>query len=98
VLAKEGIGVRVVSLASWELFAKQDEAYRQEVLPVDLPKVAIEAATPFGWERWVGNDSRKGVVIGIDHYGASAPYQRVYQEFGLTAENVVAKAKALLGK
>ena len=55
-LAAEGIGVRVVSLASWELFAKQGEAYMDEVLPPDVPKLAIEAASPFGWERWVGND------------------------------------------
>jgi transketolase len=95
-LAGEGKGVRVVSLASWELFAAQDEAYRQQVLPPDIPKLAVEAASPFGWERWVGNDKSKGDIIGIDHFGASAPYQRIFQEFGLTVENVVERAKQLL--
>ncbi|RIK37327.1 MAG: transketolase, partial [Chloroflexi bacterium] len=88
----------VVSLPSWELFEKQGDAYQAEVLPPDVPKLAIEAATPFGWERWVGNDPARGAVIGIDHFGASAPYQRIYEEFGLTAAHVVAKAKALLGR
>ena len=95
-LAAEGVRVRVVSLASWELFAKQDAAYRAEVLPVDVPKVAIEAASPFGWERWVGNDPAKGAIIAIDHFGASAPFDRVYREFGLTPEAVVAAAKKLI--
>lgn len=95
-LAEEGIGVRVVNLASWELFAAQDAAYRAEVLPPDAPKLAIEAGVTFGWERWVGNDPRKGAVMGIDRFGASAPYKRVYAEFGLTPEAAVAKAKTLI--
>jgi transketolase len=65
-------------------------------LPPDLPKVAVEAAATFGWERWVGNDPRKGAIIGIDRFGASAPYQRIYQEFGLTVESVVEAAKRLI--
>jgi transketolase len=97
-LAGEGVGVRVVSLASWELFAKQGAAYINEVLPAGVKKLAIEAAIPFGWERWVGNDPHLGAIIGIDHFGASAPYQRLYEEFGLTAEHAVAKAKQLLGR
>jgi transketolase len=97
-LAAEGIGVRVVSLASWKLFAEQGAAYVAMVLPADVPKLAVEAATPFGWERWVGNDPARGAMIGIDHFGASAPYQRIYKEFGLTPENVAARAKALLGR
>jgi len=97
-LAGEGIGVRVVSLPSWELFAKQSEEYRQDILPLDVAKVAVEAAVSFGWERWVGNDPSKRAIIAIDHFGASAPYQRVYQEFGLTPAHVVQRAKALLGK
>ncbi len=95
-LAGEGVGVRVVSLPCWELFAAQDESYRQSVLPAGAAKVAIEAGTTFGWERWVGNDPKRGAVIGIDHFGASAPFQRLYTEFGLTVENVVATAKTLL--
>jgi transketolase len=97
-LASEGVGVRVVSLASWELFAQQSKEYRQEVLPLGLPRLAIEAATAFGWERWVGNDPRRGGIIGIERFGASAPYQRIYQEFGLTVEQVVKQAKRLLSK
>ena len=95
-LVAEGVGVRVVSLPCWELFEKQDEAYRQSVLPAGVAKVSVEAATTFGWERWIGNDPAKSARIGIDHFGASAPFQTLYKEFGLTAENVVAKAKALL--
>jgi transketolase len=97
-LAAEGVGVRVVSLPSWELFEQQSEQYRQEVLPPDVAKIAVEAAVSFGWERWVGNDKTKSAIIAIDHFGASAPYQRLYQEFGLTPENVVKQAKALLSR
>lgn len=95
-LASEGVGVRVVSLPSWELFWAQPAEYRAAVLPAGVAKVAVEAATTFGWERWVGNDPAKSAVIGIDHFGASAPYQLVYKEFGITAENVVAVAKKLI--
>ncbi len=95
-LIVEGIGVRVVSLPSWELFAQQEEAYRQQVLPPELPKLAIEAGATLGWERWVGNDKRKGEILGIDRFGASAPYQRIYQEYGLTKEHLVERAHALL--
>ena len=66
------------------------------MLPADAAKLSIEAATTFGWARWVGNDPHKSASIGIDHFGASAPFQRLYQEFGLTVENVVATAKTLL--
>jgi len=85
-----------VSLPSWELFQAQPADYRAAVLPPDLPKVAIEAAATFGWERWVGNDPRKGVIIGVDRFGASAPYQRIYKEFGLTVERVVDVARRLI--
>jgi len=95
-LAGEGVGVRVVSLPSWELFQAQSAEYRASVLPAGVAKVAVEAATTFGWERWVGNDPQKSAIIGIDHFGASAPYQRVYKEFGITTENVVAVAKKLI--
>jgi transketolase len=95
-LAEEGFGVRVVSLASWELFARQSEAYRDEVLPPDVPKVSVEAATPFGWERWVGNDPRKGAMVGIDRFGASAPYKNIYEGLGITAETVATRAREML--
>jgi transketolase len=97
-LAVQGIAARVVSLPSWELFAQQDEAYRNQVLPPNLPRLAVEAGAPFGWERWVGNDPARGGIIAIDRFGASAPYKRIFQEFGLTAENIVAHAKKLLSK
>ena len=97
-LADEGIGVRVVSLPSWELFAKQGPEYINQVLPEGVKRLAIEAASPFGWERWIGNDPHLGAMIGINHFGASAPYQRIYEEFGLTPAHAVAKAKQLLGR
>jgi transketolase len=94
-LAAEGIRARVVSMPSWALFAQQDRAYRDEVLPPSVrARVSVEAAHPMGWERWVGNE---GTVIGISRFGASAPAKRVFQELGLSAENVAAKAKACLG-
>ncbi|MEZ4636940.1 MAG: transketolase C-terminal domain-containing protein [Caldilineaceae bacterium] len=92
----EGKVVRVVSLPSWELFAAQDAAYRAAVLPAGVPKVAVEAASPFGWERWVGNDPATSAIVAIDHFGASAPYQKLYEEYGLTGEAVAAKARGLL--
>jgi transketolase len=95
-LAQEGIGVRVVSLPSLELFARQDAAYRDAVLPPAVRcRVAVEAAQPFGWHRWVGD---AGAVVGIERFGASAPYERVYQELGITAEHVAARVRALLAR
>lgn len=95
-LVDQGVRVRVVSLPCWELFSAQDEAYRQSVLPPELPKVAVEAATSFGWERWVGNDKSKSAIIALDHFGASAPYAKLYEEFGLTPENVAKEAGKLV--
>jgi transketolase len=93
-LMEEGRSVRVVSFASWELFAKQDEAYRESVLPRDVKaRVAVEAGTGFGWERFAGCDGR---IISIDRYGASAPAKILFEKFGFTVENVLAKAKELL--
>ena len=83
-LAGEGIRARVVSMPSWDLFARQDRAYQDEVLPPAIrARVAIEAGTSFGWERWVTDD---GIMLGIDHFGASAPAERLYQEFKLTPD------------
>jgi transketolase len=94
-LRTEGIGARVVSMPSWALFCRQDEAYRDEVLPPAMTaRVAVEAASPMGWHRWVGD---RGQVVGITHFGASAPARRIFQELGLTAENVVAHARRALG-
>ena len=90
-LAEEGRGVRVVSFPSWALFEKQDEAYRESVLPKNVTaRLAVEAAATLGWERYAKS------IIGIDHYGASAPYKIIFENFGFTVENVVAKAKGLI--
>jgi transketolase len=77
-------------MCSMELFASQPESYRASVLPHGPKRVAIEAAHPMSWHRWVGPD---GVIIGIDGFGASAPYQRLYTEYGLTTAAVVAAVR-----
>ena len=92
-LAAEGIAAAVVSLPCWELFAAQDEAYRHGVLG-GVPRIGIEAAVSMGWERWLGPD---GVFIGMTGFGASAPFEDLYKEFGITAEAVAAAARRSLG-
>jgi transketolase len=93
-LAGEGIEARVVSLPSWELFEAQDADYRDSVLPPSVAaRVAIEAGSTFGWERYVGD---RGKVIGIDGWGASAPAGDLYEPYGLTAENISRVARELL--
>lgn len=93
-LRKEGKTVRVVSFVSWELFAEQSNAYKESVLPAAVTaRVSIEAGTTFGWEKIVGS---KGKAIGIDRFGASAPAGRIYKEFGITKEAVIAAAKELI--
>ncbi|ELR98971.1 transketolase [Gloeocapsa sp. PCC 73106] len=94
-LSQEGIKVRVVSMPSWELFDMQDSAYRESVLPKAATKrLAVEAGSSMGWCRYVGSE---GDTISIDHFGASAPGEIVMEKFGYTVDNVVNKAKALLG-
>jgi transketolase len=94
-LADEGIAARAVSMPSWELFDAQPEAYRHEVLPPDVTaRVSIEAGVTQGWERYVGSE---GTAIGVDRFGASAPGERVMQEYGFTAERVAAAARELVG-
>jgi len=92
-LAAEGIGIAVVSLPCWELFEQQDESYRAEVLG-GAPRVGIEAASPFGWDRWLGPD---GTFIGLHGYGASANYEDLYKHFGLTPDGVAAAVRKRLG-
>ena len=93
-LSAEGLAARVVSMPSMELFARQPQEYRDAVLPPRVgARLAVEAAGPHPWYRWVGD---RGAVLGIERFGASAPYQRIYQEFGLTIENVVKKATELV--
>ena len=94
-LAAAGVKARVVSLASHELFALQSQAYRDTVLPPNVPRVSIEAAHSMSWYRWVGTN---GIVIGIDRYGASAPFETIYTELGLTVEKVVEAAQSLVKK
>jgi transketolase len=89
-LAEEGNGVRVVSFPSWELFEKQDEAYRESVLPKNIGKrLAVEAGSGIGWERYAKS------VVSMERFGASAPAKILFEKFGFTVENVVAKAKEL---
>lgn len=86
-LAEKGVTARVISMPSWELFRMQDQAYRDAVLPPSITRrVAIEAASPMGWHEWVGSH---GKVIALNHFGESAPYETLYEKFGLTAEAIV---------
>ena len=95
-LAKDGIGARVVSMPCTELFDEQSEAYKASVLPDSVrARVAVEAASSFGWAKYVGLD---GKYVCLDHFGASAPAGILFKEFGFTVENVVASAKAALKK
>ncbi|MFN3613640.1 MAG: transketolase-like TK C-terminal-containing protein, partial [Rubrimonas sp.] len=98
-LQAEGIGARVVSAPCFELFAEQDEAYRRRVLPRGPVRVGVEAAVRLGWDRWLcgeGGDSRKADFVGMTGFGASAPYEQLYKHFGITAEAVAERVKALL--
>ena len=95
-LEAAGTPARVVSMPSWFLFAQQDESYRDHVLPPGaLARVAVEAGSTFGWARWLGD---AGTAVGIDHFGASAPAETLYERFGVTTESVVVAARASLQK
>jgi transketolase len=95
-LAAEGIQARVVDMPSWELFEAQPQSYREAVLPPSIVRrVAVEAGVRLGWDRYVGPD---GVFIGMQGYGASAPYKTLAEKFGFTAQNVAAAARSLVGK
>jgi transketolase len=85
-LLKQDVPTRVVSMPSMELFASQSASYQDEVLPRGIKRVAVEAAHPQSWHRWVGPD---GAIVGIETFGASAPYQKLYEEYGITAAAVV---------
>ncbi len=94
-LAADGVGVRVVSMPSWELFEDQSDAYRESVLPASATRrISVEAGVTLGWGRYVGLN---GLAMGIDQFGASAPYELVMESFGLTAVSIVEKARELLG-
>ncbi len=93
-LQAEGINARLVSLPSWELFDQQDAEYKESVLPSAVTaRVSIEAGVTTGWQKYVGST---GVAIGVDKFGASAPYQKIYEEYGLTSAHVVEAAKSQL--
>jgi transketolase len=91
---ESGVKVRVVNMPSWELFNRQDEAYRHRVLPPEIKaRVAIEAGISQGWHRYVGDEGR---IIALDRFGASAPSKILYEKFGFTPENVVETALTLV--
>jgi transketolase len=94
-LVADGVRARVVSMPSWNLFERQDDAYRDEVLPPSVTaRVAVEQASTFGWARYTG---LTGAIIGMDTFGASAPLKDLQQKFGFTPEAVVAAARGQLG-
>jgi len=93
-LEAEGIPTRVVSMPSWELFERESREYRESVFPRSVgARLSIEAGSPLGWERWVGD---RGASVGLERFGASAPGEVVLRELGFSVENVVSRAKALL--
>lgn len=95
-LAAEGINVRMVSIPSWELFEAQPESYRKEVLPDSIAaRVAVEAGINMGWAKYIGEGGR---VISIDHFGASAPAEVLFEQYGFTIENVIETAMGVLKK
>ncbi len=93
-LEVDGVGVRVVSMPCWELFEEQDAAYKESVFPKAVTaRVSIEAGVTMGWSRYVGD---RGVAIGLDHFGASAPFEKLYQEFGITSEAAAAAVRSMI--
>ena len=94
-LESQGVRTRLVSMPSWEFFAAQTREYRNSVIPQDVGlRVALEAGSPFGWERWVGD---QGLILGMERFGASAPYEVLLQAFGFTAEKVASRIVERLG-
>ncbi|MGB9640288.1 MAG: transketolase [Anaerolineales bacterium] len=92
-LAQEGIQARVVSMPSFELFDEQPLEYQEKVLPKNIPAVSIEAGVTLGWDKYLGS---KHAIIGLDRFGASAPYKTLFEQFGFTVVNIVAQVKELL--
>jgi transketolase len=93
-LAAEGLSIRIVSFPSWELFSKEDEGYQEHVLPTAVKaRVAIEAGVSLGWKQWVGD---YGEVIGIERFGASAPYQELYRQYGFTPDRIYEVAHSVM--
>jgi len=95
-LAAEGKNVRLISFPSWELFRKQEKSYQELVLiPKVKARLAVEAGVAQGWREWIGD---KGIILSIDRFGASAPAGRLYEEFGLSVDEVIRKSEELLRK
>lgn len=95
-LKEEGITASVVSMPSWDLFEKQNDDYKESVIPSNVTKrLAVEMASPFGWERYTGSE---GDILGIDTFGASAPGEKVIEEYGFTVEGVIKRVKTLLNR
>ncbi len=95
-LAEQGITAHVISMPSWELFKKQSEEYRDFVLPPSVrARVAIEAGSPLGWRQWVGSH---GAIIGLERFGASAPYKTIFEHLGFTVDNLVLRALQTIDK
>jgi transketolase len=94
-LEADGIRARAVSMPSHELFARQDESYRNSVLPKGIRRIAMEASHPMSWYRWVGDD---GVILGLERFGASAPAATIYTQLGITVDRMVETAKRLVAK
>ena len=95
-LAEDGVGVRLVSFPSWEMFMAQDQGYQDSVIPPEIAaRLAVEAGVSQGWHRWLGN---KGAMISVERFGSSAPSEAVFKEYGFSVENVVSTARELLGK
>jgi transketolase len=93
-LLEDGVNVRLVSFPSWELFENQDDSYKTSVFPSEMPlRLAVEAGIAQGWHKWMGD---KGDIISVEKYGVSAPQKIIYEEYGLTVENIVKRAKSLM--
>ena len=94
-LEADGVRARAVSMPSHEIFARQDQAYRDSVLPKGIKRIAMEAAHPMSWYKWVGDD---GVILGLERFGASAPAATIYEHLGITVDHIVKTAKQLVGR
>ena len=94
-LEKEGIKARVISMPSFKIFEEQSDEYKDSIFPHGVPKVSVEAGATMGWWKYVGRD---GSVVGIDHFGGSAPGPEVLEKFGFTPENIVKKAQEAIAR
>jgi transketolase len=94
-LDNQGVKVRVVSMPSWELFDAQSKGYRDSVLTPGVPRLVVEAGVSLAWGRYLDQD--RDIVVGVDRFGASAPYKTIFEHYGLTTERVVEQVKTLVG-